>query len=261
MAGSIQAPGYLEGGDFFPAGRDLALLGVGLRSNYEAAKELMTKDLLGTTRFAVVRDDFEQHQDRMHLDCVFSILTEDCCLMLEDMMGAHSATRRLVDLWLRDRRTGKYKLEKEGVEFAQFMTVRRLPITLPGLHGQCACTHVCVAWCMHWQSRDGELTALALRQDEGYAIMPVKSADQLKYGCNCLNLGSGRIVSVHEDTARQIVNFEGFKGHVQYIDWSSITSMYGAVHCGTQVVVRTAMPDPDEVEGTQRGAKRTRAAA
>ena len=124
VIGRIKAPAFLEGGDFFPAGRDLALLGVGLRSNYDAAKQLMDADLLGTTRFAVVRDDFDQHQDRMHLDCVFSILTHDCCLMLEDMMGESSPTRRLVDLWTRDRRSGKYKLDKEGIEFSKFMTVR-----------------------------------------------------------------------------------------------------------------------------------------
>jgi arginine deiminase len=132
VQGRISAPGYLEGGDFFPAGKDLALLGIGLRSNYEAAKQLMDEDLLGTTRFAVVRDDFEQSQDRMHLDCVFSILTHDCCLMLEDMMGEESPTRRLVDVWVRDRRSGKYKMDKEGVEFAKFMSVRGL--TLENTH-------------------------------------------------------------------------------------------------------------------------------
>ena len=62
MVGEIRAPGYLEGGDFFPAGRDLALVGIGLRSNFEAARQLMDGDLLGTSRLAVVRDDFEQHQ-------------------------------------------------------------------------------------------------------------------------------------------------------------------------------------------------------
>jgi N-dimethylarginine dimethylaminohydrolase len=92
-------------------------------------------------------------------------------------------------------------------------------------------------------------------QDEGYAIMPVSSANQLMYGCNCLNLGAGRIISVHEETARQIVNFDGFVGHVQYIDWSPITSMYGAVHCGSQVIVRSPLPSIEE-EGTNRGGKR-----
>ena len=62
VVGEIRAPGYLEGGDFFPAGRDMALVGIGLRSNFEAARQLMDGDLLGTSRLAVVRDDFEQHQ-------------------------------------------------------------------------------------------------------------------------------------------------------------------------------------------------------
>ena len=44
--------------------RDLALVGIGLRSNYEACHQLMANDWLGTRRLAVVRDDFEQHQAR-----------------------------------------------------------------------------------------------------------------------------------------------------------------------------------------------------
>lgn len=91
--GAIEAPGYLEGGDFFPCGRGLAMLGVGLRSNVEAAQQLMQRDLLGTDALAVVRDDFEQSQDRMHLDCVFSLLGDDVCLMLDEMMGEESPTR------------------------------------------------------------------------------------------------------------------------------------------------------------------------
>ena len=55
VIGSIEKPGFLEGGDFFPCGDDLALLGIGLRSNYDAAHQLMNGDLLGTTRLAVVR--------------------------------------------------------------------------------------------------------------------------------------------------------------------------------------------------------------
>lgn len=91
--GAIETPGYLEGGDFFPCGRGLAMLGVGLRSNVEAATQLMQRDLLGTDALAVVRDDFEQSQDRMHLDCVFSLLGDDVCLMLDEMMGEDSPTR------------------------------------------------------------------------------------------------------------------------------------------------------------------------
>lgn len=64
MLGRITAPGFLEGGDYFPAGNDLALIGIGLRSNMEACQQLMDEDLLGANRLAVVRDDFEKHQVR-----------------------------------------------------------------------------------------------------------------------------------------------------------------------------------------------------
>lgn len=65
VIGEIEAPGFLEGGDFFSAGRDLAMVGIGLRSNFEACRQLMERDLLGTRRLAIVRDEYEQHQVRL----------------------------------------------------------------------------------------------------------------------------------------------------------------------------------------------------
>lgn len=196
VAGDVSEPGYLEGGDFVPASRDLALLGIGLRSNFEACRQLMDHDLLGTRRFAVVRDDFEQHQDRMHLDCVFAVISDSVCIMLEEMMGPESPTRRLVDEYTRGK-DGTYVQTLKGVELSQYMT------------------------------------------DNGYHIIPIKAQHQLEYGCNVLNLGNENIISVHMETARQIVQSPHFFGDVQCIDYSPITSMYGAVHCSSQVVKRT----------------------
>ena len=198
VVGAIEAPGYLEGGDFFPCGRGLAMLGVGLRSNVEAAQQLMSRDLLGTDAMAVVRDDFEQSQDRMHLDCVFSILGDDVCLMLDEMMGEESPTRRLVDEYRRAGPGQPYELVLEGVEFSKYV-----------------------------------------REHRGFHIIPISGADQLLYGCNVLNLGNSKVISVHAGTARQIVRDPRFRGDVQVIDFSPITSMYGAVHCSSQVVKRT----------------------
>jgi len=195
LIGEIVEPGFLEGGDFIPASKDLALLGIGLRSNYEAARQLMDQDLLGTRRFAVVRDDFEQHQDRMHLDCVFAILSDKCCLMLDEMMGENAPTKRLVDEYTKGK-DGKYHQTKSDVEFSRYMI------------------------------------------DEGYHIIPISGKHQLQYACNILNLGGGRIISVHMESARQIVENEHFAGDVRVIDYSPITSMYGAVHCSSQVVIR-----------------------
>ena len=65
VVGEVELPGYLEGGDFFPAGKDLCLVGVGLRSNETAVHQLMKKKLFGTQAVAIVKDQFEKSQDRM----------------------------------------------------------------------------------------------------------------------------------------------------------------------------------------------------
>ena len=160
-------------------------------------------------------------QDRMHLDCVFAILSDNVCIMLDEMMGDASPTRRLVDEYAKGP-DGKYALARQGIEFSQYML------------------------------------------DNGYHIIPIKAKHQLvratrcgggahlrtveplsapnfpqEYGCNILNLGNERIISVHMETARQIVQSPYFTGDVQCIDYSPITSMYGAVHCSSQVVKRT----------------------
>mmetsp|Transcript_8311 Transcript_8311/g.17872 ORF Transcript_8311/g.17872 Transcript_8311/m.17872 type:complete len:471 (+) Transcript_8311:46-1458(+) len=196
VVGEVQAPGYLEGGDFFPAGEDLCFIGVGPRSNFEAAQHMMQNDLFGTQRVAVVRDEYERSQERMHLDTVFNILDVDCCLMLEDMMGAQSPTRRLVDEYTRDSSSSQYRLSREGIEFSEYV------------------------------------------RGQGFKIIPISGADQLKYGCNVLNLGGGRIISVHKKTARDISRSPHFRGTVRHIEFDAVCAMFGAVHCASQVVYR-----------------------
>jgi len=65
-------------------------------------------------------------------------------------------------------------------------------------------------------------------------LTPRRGARAQLYGCNVLNLGNSRIISVHAHTARQIVRDSHFRGDVQIIDFTPITSMYGAVHCSSQ---------------------------
>jgi hypothetical protein len=79
---------------------------------------------------------------------------------------------------------------------------------------------------------------------EGFDIIPISNEHQLAYACNVLNLGGGRIISVHDPSARQILQHPSFKGDVQVIDFSSVTSMYGSVHCATQVIRRTPPAAP-----------------
>jgi arginine deiminase len=122
IIGRITSPGTLEGGDFFPCGLDLAMLGIGLRSNMEAAQYLLDNDLFGTKRVAIVKDYFDQHQQRMHLDTVFNVIAPRVCLMLDTIQGESSPQRRLVDEYVKDDVTGKYVLHRHDVEFYAYVS-------------------------------------------------------------------------------------------------------------------------------------------
>ncbi|CAN8062886.1 unnamed protein product [Agarophyton chilense] len=212
VIGRIPYPAHLEGGDFFPVGEKLALIGVGPRSDWGAVEYLLENDLIGSERVAVVKDQFEKLQERMHLDTVFNILSNDCCIMLNEMMGPDSSTRRMVDVYVKHGRSmekksqkskavgkhslGNYVLEMENVEFSQYMI------------------------------------------DQGFTIIPITGDEQLNYGCNMLNLGNGDIISIEKKTARRIACSKAFEGTVEFIDFKAVTCMYGGVHCASQVVSR-----------------------
>lgn len=120
IIGNVTAPGTLEGGDFFPAGIDLCMIGVGLRSNMDAVQYLLDNDLFGTERVAVVKDYFDQNQQRMHLDTVFNIIGPKVCIMLKDIQGKESPMRRLVDEYRRDA-TGRYFVYRHDIEFLEYV--------------------------------------------------------------------------------------------------------------------------------------------
>lgn len=213
VIGRVPAPGHLEGGDFFPVNADLCLLGIGPRSNMRAVEYLLENEFFETRRVGVVKDELEQCQDRMHLDTVFNIIGEHACLMLDEMMGDNSPTKRMVDEYqLFDDGShkmqngdnnkqvviGKYHLVKKNVEFAKYIT------------------------------------------ENGFHIIKVSGQEQLKYGCNALNLGNGDIISIEKNVARRIAQSPHFNGTVEWLNFDDITCMYGGVHCASQVVYRDA---------------------
>lgn len=54
------------------------------------------------------------------------------------------------------------------------------------------------------QLRISNMEFSAYIRSKGYNIIPISGEDQLKYGCNILNLGQSTVLSVHEKTARQV---------------------------------------------------------
>jgi len=205
VVGAVEAPGFLEGGDFFPGGSERCFFGVGVRSNVEAVQQLMLQDLCGTNKVVVVKDELDRSQDRMHLDCYFNIISSNCVLLLDEAMGVDAPLHRVVDEYEkraplpgeRGQRFGEYLLVKKNIEFSVY------------LHNEC-----------------------------GYNIITLTKQEQLAYACNCLNLGGGRILSCHLESARRIVRSPFFNGDMQFLPFDEVTKMYGALHCSTQVVAR-----------------------
>eukprot|EP00798_Chlamydomonas_sp_ICE-L_P002145 gene2145-18194_t len=130
----------LEGDDFYPCGEHLCILGIGMRSNLEAAQQLMDNDWIGTRRFALVKDE-ELNHDNLHLDSVFNILSDTCCIMNETIIGKDNPRKRIMDEYTKDPSSGKYKLTKSGTELSEFMQAEGytvIPIKA-GEHSAYAC--------------------------------------------------------------------------------------------------------------------------
>eukprot|EP01080_Neovahlkampfia_damariscottae_P009347 gene9347-1434_t len=79
-------------------------------------------------------------------------------------------------------------------------------------------------------------------QAEGFNIIKVTNAQQYAYGLNYLNVGNSNIISVHEETARKMLQSPHFNGNIEVIDFSGMTTMFGSVHCCSQVLFREERP-------------------
>lgn len=246
VIGRVPVPGYLEGGDFFPAGDKLSLLGLGMRTDHKAAEYLLSNDLFGTETVALVKDDLEKRQERMHLDTVFNIIAPDCCLMLADMMGADSPTRRVVDEYVRDKSKqsstsfSSFPSQDGGSHNSQDGTPRNSQDKMPRSSQDDAPRNSQddAPRIGKYHLHRGGIEFSQYMKEKGYRIIPVSSEEQLKYGCNVLNLGNGHVVSIERNVARRIACSPYFHGTVQLLDFRDVTCMYGGVHCASQVVRR-----------------------
>ena len=233
VIGTIAHPGYLEGGDFFPAGHDLCFIGVGTRTNLEACHQLMQRDLLGTRRVAVVNDCFERDQARMHLDTLFNIVGDDVCLLAADVIGEHSPLRRTVDEYERVDLVDDRSLHSENGDSVTPPTPEEIDTDVP------------VTPLTRYVLRRSGVEFSKYLADNGFHIEPISREHQLEYGCNVLNLGDSTLLSCHAATARQIVRCPHFHGSVQLIEFNAVNSMYGSLHCSSQVVRRAPAAEED----------------
>jgi arginine deiminase len=82
IIGEVPNGALLEGGDFMILKPNLALLGLGMRTNIEGAVYLMENDLIGFDKLALVIDENDFSQERMHLDTFFNVLSTSHVVLL-----------------------------------------------------------------------------------------------------------------------------------------------------------------------------------
>jgi arginine deiminase len=200
--GTIRNPGTLEGGDYFAVSKDIAMMGIGLRTNMVAAKQLMDEDLLGTKRFLVVDDIEDKNQQRMHLDTVFNLCGDKLCVCLADVADDRPNFRRIAHEFLRHD-DGTYE-ELKPVPFGEWLKKEKYTVVRAS----------------HEQQEKYFLNFLHLGTDPH---------------------GHSKILATNPDVDKSITA-AGFLGRVETIDFQPITAMYGGVHCSTQVLRKPINP-------------------
>ena len=194
----VEGEGRLEGGDFFPAGK-VAFIGQGLRTNSEAIRQLIREDVFGSIETLVVVKDPYKDQDQMHLDTYFNIINPNTAVMIET------------------------RIHEKGVE-------PEIP-TVVDIYSRSARGEYTV------REQDVDFVDY-LREALNFDLIPVTSEDQLKYGVNFLTIKSNRLLGIDgvSQTYKDVLKSHGVD--VTWMDFSALTSGYGAAHCMTQVLER-----------------------
>jgi arginine deiminase len=115
----LDVPCALEGGDFFPLGEDVALIGVGLRTNMDAVKALLRADVIRAKKVVVVEDMQDLNVRQSHLDRFFSPIEDGVCVCLEPVAEDERHFRRIAHIWVKDE--GGY-VETMTVSFGKWLS-------------------------------------------------------------------------------------------------------------------------------------------
>jgi len=243
VIGEIPEGAYLEGGDFFVAKTDLAMVGIGIRTNMKAAAFLMENDLLGTDRFALVVDETDLDQQRMHLDTFFNILSEDKVVVLDFEELSKIEGRHI------NRKVFVY--DKNGVQMPEIVSqMGHLDINYEVGKGNSTDDSKKVGFKNIYESKYGQYKLSQVYddfntflKDEKYSLVKISNKQQEDYMINFLNIGNNTVISVNEDLKNVVNNRNVIESNgkpekdvnVVNLDFNAVIKMYGAVHCATQV--------------------------
>lgn len=228
---AIKAPGTLEGGDFIPAG-EYCFIGVGLRTNMDAIQQLLDNDCFGC-RYVVVVKDNHRDQEEMHLDTYFNLINQSLCVMLERRIFAASTSPHYTacDVYERNK---DFQQSDSGSPHKDSPTTTHVDDkhrTSSFVGRPCSPTQ--------YKKVTADVPfSTFLRETLRMNIIPVLKEDQLIYGCNFLTLSPNEILLVKRGDGVSSSYREALTAHgVRFTEcnMTSITKLYGAAHCMTQV--------------------------
>jgi arginine deiminase len=258
----VKSPGRIEGGDFFPAG-EFALVGMGLRTNFDAIRQIMDADAFGC-RFVVVVKDAWSDQEEMHLDTYFNIINESLAVMVQPRLDAKPGDKMytVCDVYERQdstrNRAGLVGRDRSVTHRVMSSSVRGSSV--PGSARTRSATgdrfanprsfesHVPSAATTSSQEASEQQPKFYERVEHdvpfpaflrriGYSIISVPKADQLIYGCNFVTISPTEILLVKRDQGVSQGFRDALAAHgvrFREVEMSALTKGYGAAHCTTQ---------------------------
>jgi len=270
IIGEVPNGAQLEGGDFMILNPGLAVLGLGMRTNFEAAAYLMENDLIGCDRLALVIDSNDMSQERMHLDTYFNILNEKNVVLLDfKAMGeknGKSLCRKVVVyeknqeiLNYKKKRTSdrkrsvkeledkfdSIKLQKKLTSDIIFQADKKLPTSDIIFQADKMPTNDIMLLADDGIEVETPYGFYMLKEKyenysdflekEGFRICYVNLEQQRDYITNFLNIGNNNVISVCKDLEKVCKKYLIDDVLIDYLEFGAVKKLYGAIHCASQV--------------------------
>ncbi len=207
IIGEIPENCYLEGGDFFTIRSDMAMLGIGLRSNFETAYYLMKNDLIGCDRLVLCIDTDDLDQERMHLDTFFNLLTERCVLIIDfDDLSKFKGKKinRKIQVYSKNEQEISSKEPINDIYYGEY--------------------------CLMKEYDD----IYKFFDNEGFYFIKASVSQQENFIFNFLNIGQKVIIAINKEL-KDLIASHRVDVKVIDLEFEAVKNLYGGVRCATQV--------------------------